>query len=108
MPAQRLPQVLVVEEGRGKLLARVLRLLSRDIYDVGEACGEMACGEMAWDDEQREHDEQPGRDEQRGLRDLRDRDRCLLRVYCYNSDRHEDCVTRCEHSRDYRCDAVRM
>ena len=76
MLAQRLPQVLVAEEGRGKnkLLARVLRLLSRDIYDVGEACGEMACGEIVWDDEQRERDELLGRDEQRGLRDLCDRD----------------------------------
>ena len=70
--AQRLPQVLVVEEGRGKnkLLERVPLPLSHDTRGVGKACdtrdvGE-ACDIPAWGDGEPECDEQPDHDGQRG------------------------------------------
>jgi hypothetical protein len=67
--AQRLPQVLAVEEGRGKnkLLERVPLPLSRDIRDEQEVCDiREACDIPAWGDGEPECDEQPDHDGQRG------------------------------------------
>ena len=91
MPAQRLPQVLVVEEGRGRDVPQeqVLRRPSRDIHDVREACDELASD-----------DELLGRDERRGLQGLRDRDSCPLRVCRDDSDCHVGYMTLYVHCRD--------
>ena len=105
--AQRLPLVLAAEEegkGKNKLLARdPLQRLSHDTPAWGDDAlghdelGRNELGRNELDRDELDRDELPDlHDEQQHLRD---RDSCLLQVYCNDSDRHDYRVTRYVHSR---------